>query len=258
MSETTSDSTPRSHRWALYLGGGATLLILGAGAAAIARDRDEPRADSCDEAAALAGDVDGDGTDDQVAHVLTDAGPVLRACTSASGDQEIEGLGTASFLDLADIQDDGTMEVFYGSQDGDVRNVQVAVIADGALQPVIFENTTDMGIPFDGEPLPLQHGHPDGRTPEGPSLAYGCETWTTGEHFVTTAQVELHGTELADGFSNGNSAYSVTGEIAHVAHDANDYYLNDGALGGDGFATPRPADRAELADWIADSSTSPC
>jgi hypothetical protein len=204
-----------------FIAGGVLLILI-----AVVDSDDEAASEWCADESAIEGDVDGDGVDDRVVHVMTDGGPVLVACTSATGDQQIEGLGGADQLELIDSQADGRMEILYGSQHGDLRDLRVAVVDDGLLQPVMFQNTLDGGDPSVLVPFEIQDGYGAGLPPDGPRSAFGCEVWSTGERYLITYDLALE-----DGRVDGSnmSSYVIDGATARVAHDAHDYFHVDSA-----------------------------
>lgn len=151
----------------------------------------------CAEAGTINGDVDGDGQSDRVIHHMTADGPVLEVCTwYFSG--RIDGTGQAEFLQLTDVDGDGTDEILFGSTSATARMVQIAhVDREGNIVVLALD---------DGSPLVLVDGYPDGDPPDGHRFTYGCVA-ATDEVPAHLVMVEVTATN-AD--VDGGLAYSVT------------------------------------------------
>ncbi len=137
---------------------------------------DDPR---CEDPGVQSADVDGDGTDDRVLHIFAGSDAVLRLCASSVGYQELPGLGQAQHLDLADIEQDGRVEIFYGATSAGFLGVQLAVVVDGSLSPVSDS----------GEPLVLYDGYPDGL--EGARHDFGCGPSSDGGRTLFTKRYDF-------------------------------------------------------------------
>lgn len=160
---------------------------------------------TCDGGVML-GDVDGDGVDDPVAQVTDPAtgDSTLDVCPStATGGFQLTN-GGQSELNLADVDGDGSAEIFYGGNQAMSRTVQIARYLDGQL--VVVNGP-------EGTPLVLTDGFPEGLPPDGPRYGYGCDDHASGRVLVT---VELSETETAEGpvISGTWRAFTLDGSTA--------------------------------------------
>lgn len=180
----------------------------------------------CEHDDAIDADLDGDGAKDQVVHAVGDDGPVLAVCSSVHGYQELTSSGSADLLEVADVDDDGRPEILYGTTEGGIRFWQVAVVTPDGLRPVVFHDTIDREVPFDGEPLAFTTGYPDGTTTGDGLWGFGCAAPTDGPRVLRAIRVVYdssltwrHWTQVTD--------FELDGAAARIYRDDGDYYTYD-------------------------------
>jgi hypothetical protein len=197
----------------------------------------------CDEAGTITGDVDGDGQSDRVIHHMTADGATLEVCTwYFSG--SIPGIGQAEFAALADVDADGTEEIFFGSTTAGSRMVQIAHVDQEGN--IVVLNTDD------GTPLVLTDGYPDGRPPDGHRFAYGCVAASDGvpAHLVAM-DIEPINPAVEGGYRFERTPYTLEFGIAH-AGEVEGYDVADLSPGG------TSEELAALADGVARTEAPPC
>lgn len=163
------------------------------------------------EGAPTPADIDGDDVDDAIIATTSDDGfPVVEVCPSGTvGGFVLQQTGEGE-LSFADIDGDGTAEIFYGGTQAMSRTVGVARMVDGTLLPVIRA---------DGVPITLIDGYPEGLPPDGPRLAFGCDDHDTGRVLVTLElnEVDRDGEPVIDGVW---SAYELNGHVVEQVDTA--------------------------------------
>lgn len=165
-----------------------------------------PAGAGCDEAY-VTGDVDGDGRDDQIVVVPTDARPVLRVCLASGAMMQTDSRGMGESLSVANVDDNGRAEIVIGASTAALEGVHIAVWHDGGPRLV--------SVPTGG-PLELARGGDgsfDGHLWSMQRL-WGCaDRDGDGHDELVDVRAQLEG----DYYLATITGYRLEGHRAHVA-----------------------------------------